>query len=125
MTLDRRKPTAERQQFILNLSGAVVATALLGMLAVCLYVLLTRELPKSNEIMLSMVIGMITTKIGTIVDFHYGGSESNKKLAETVSTQAATAHTAQATLSSVTGASTPGEVNLQAGDQVKVTAEDK
>lgn len=122
---DRRKDTKLEYitKFMLELEGAIVVTALLCMLAGTLWYLLNHDLPKTNEIIISMIVGMLVTKIGTIVDFRYGGSQQSRKQTETNATLARTAQMAQATLSAATG-TTPGKVELQPGDQVSVEATD-
>lgn len=123
MMKERRQLNDNDVHPALKLSGVAVAIALLLMLAFCLWFLLTEDLPKSNEIMLSMIIGMIVTKISTIVDFHYGGSEQSKKQSDTNATLANTAHAAQAIISAAAN-QTPGKVELAPGDKVEVKAEE-
>jgi hypothetical protein len=122
---DRRRETKGEfwTKFIFDLEGAVVVTALLLMLGASLWYLLNNELPKTNEIIISMIIGMIVSKVGTIVDFRYGGSQQSRKQTDTNAVLANTAQAAQAALSAATNTS-PGNVTLQAGDKVEVKAEE-
>jgi hypothetical protein len=53
-------------RLIFDLEGAVVVTALLVMLGTSLWYLLNNDLPKSNEIIISMIIGMIVSKVVTV-----------------------------------------------------------
>lgn len=124
--VERRKKETSVEvwtRIITDLEGAVVVSALLAMLGGSLWYLLNNELPKTNEIMLSMILGMLVTKISTIVDYRYGGSQQSKKQTET---NAVLANTAQAAQAIITDAAkiTPGKVELSPGDKVEVKAED-
>lgn len=124
--VDRRKETKTEfwTKLVFDLEGAMVVSALLIMLATSLWYLLNNDLPKSNEIIISMILGMIVNKIGTVVDFRYGGSQQSRKQTETNATLADTAQAAQAALSAATN-TTPGKIDLAPGDKVEVKAEDK
>lgn len=76
------------RQIILNVAGTIIGVGLLVILALCLQALFTHEVPLGNKDALLVVIGMLTTKIGTIVDFFYGNSDTNKKQTETINTLA-------------------------------------
>jgi type IV secretory pathway VirB10-like protein len=108
-------------RLIFDLEGAVVVTALLVMLGTSLWYLLNNDLPKSNEIIISMIIGMIVSKVGTVVDFRYGGSQQSRKQTETNNTLANTAQAAQAALSAATNIGP--QVEVPPGGSVTVTAE--
>lgn len=76
------------KQIILNVAGSVIGIGLLVILALCLQALFQHEVPSGNKDALLVVIGMLTTKIGTIVDFFFGNSDTNKRQVETISTLA-------------------------------------
>jgi hypothetical protein len=125
MAPNRRKVDSSLEfwaKVIMELEGAVVVTSLLVMLAVSLWYLLHNDLPKQNEIIISVIIGMLINKISTVVDFRYGGSQQSRKQSETNATLANTAQMAQATLSAATGVK-PGSIELAQGEQVKIKAE--
>lgn len=83
------------RQLSLNIAGSLIGVGLMVILALCLQALFTHEVPTGNKDALLVVIGMLTTKIGTIVDFFYGNSDTNKKQTETISTLAAKAGSGQ------------------------------
>lgn len=76
------------RQITLNIAGSIIGVGLLVILALCLQALFQHEVPLGNKDALLVVIGMLTTKIGTIVDFFYGNSDTNKRQVETISTLA-------------------------------------
>lgn len=78
-------------------------------------------IPEKNSNLITQ--GQTTLYAGwmLILAFYYKSRVNNPVDADTINSQAKTIKEAQATLSAATGA-TPGQVNLEPGDQVKVKA---
>lgn len=103
------------RQIILNVAGTIIGVGLLVILALCLQALFTHEVPLGNKDALLVVIGMLTTKIGTIVDFFYGNSDTNKKQTETINTLAERASQQEARGSK-------DALNIEVGETATATA---
>jgi len=69
---------------ITNISGGLVAIGLLGLLGFALYALVKFDVRPDNHDMLLVLITFLTTKMGTVVDFFYGSSATNKGKDETI-----------------------------------------
>lgn len=106
------------RQSLINWSGVFVTVVLMGLLTFSLYGLVYQAIPDGNRDPFLVVVGMIVTKVGSIVDWHYGGSSTAKRQEETIGTLAETAKSAQAAL-----APTEPAVTLTPGESIKVEAD--
>lgn len=86
------------RQHSLNLIGGVVASGLIGILAFVTWALVFRTVPETNENALLILIGILATNIGQVVNWFFGSSSESKKQTDTIETLAQTARTAGATL---------------------------
>lgn len=112
-----------RSQDSLNLAGGAVAIGLLLILAFVAWALVFVSVPNDNQNALSLLLGILSAGVGTIVGFYFGSSAQTKKQADTINTLAQTARTAGAALPGVADAGTTS-IELQPGETAKVTAED-
>lgn len=87
----------QRKDWI-NISGAAIAIGLVVNLAALTIAVIFVELKTANENILMFLAGGLLTQVTNIVQWFFGSSSENKKQAETISTLAATAQTAQAAL---------------------------
>lgn len=81
------------RQSSLNITGGVLAAALVALLAYCLYALVNVEVPTPNKDPLLVVIGILSGAVGTVTQFYFGSSIGHKKQAETIDVLAQTANT--------------------------------
>lgn len=115
--------SSQNRTMVINIAGAIVGVSLVVLLALCLQSLFTHEVPQGNKDALLVVIGMLTVKIGTIVDFFYGSSESNRRSSDTINTLAETAKQTAATASQVVGGTVGDQsINLKPGETANATA---
>lgn len=98
---------------VLNIAGSLVGLALIFLLGFSLWSLFHLDVPAPNKDVLLIVIGALTTKVGTIVDFFFGGSQGTKKQAETIDALAKAA---------ATTAPAAADVVLKPGDTATVSA---
>lgn len=87
----------QRKDWI-NIAGAAIAVGLVVNLAGLTIAVIFVELKTANENILMFLAGGLLTQVTNIVQWFFGSSSENKKQAETISTLAATAQTAQAAL---------------------------
>jgi uncharacterized membrane protein len=87
----------QRKDWI-NIAGAAIAVGLVVNLAALTLAVIFVELKTANENILMFLAGGLLTQVTNIVQWFFGSSSENKKQAETISTLAATAQTAQAAL---------------------------
>lgn len=107
---------------VLNLAGSLIALAMILMLGGTLWALVRLEVPQPNRDALMVVIGILSSNVGTIINFFYGSSATTKKQSETIDKQASTLQAAQAALAPVAGAE--ATVTLAPGDTATVKATD-
>lgn len=107
----------KRQDWV-NIAGGAIAIGLIVLLFYCTHALITQEVPAANKDALMVVIGILSMNVAQVVSFFFGSSSENKKQADTISTLAATALTAQAALSPL-----PADVTLESGQSATVKAE--
>lgn len=112
-----------KSNITLNLAGGSVAAGLIGLLCFVTYALIYHDVPDKNHDILLVLVGILTTSIGVIVNFFFGSSSSNKAKDDSIATLAQTAQTAQDKLAPIPGA--PDKtVNLAAGEAAVVKATD-
>lgn len=77
----------------------LVAVSMIAIFAIVVVVLLVQPMPMTEAAgnVLLVIIGMLTTKVGTIVDYYFGSNKEAKEQGETSRTQAATIATMAAT----------------------------
>ena len=92
----------------LNWTGSGVAFLLIVLLGYALRALVSEDIRPTNHDILLVIITFLTTKIGTIIDWFYGGSSTAKKQADAIATLAT-----NASIDTVT---------LQPGQQATATA---
>jgi xanthosine utilization system XapX-like protein len=111
-------------QSTVNLSGLLIGLGLTVILGGVTFALIKYDIPKDNQNALLILIGILSTNIGVIVNWHFGSSAANRKQTETISTLANTAASAQAALPIVAGVSDPKEkkVTLDPGQKASVQA---
>lgn len=89
---------ADQQQQTLNIAGSVIAVLVVGLLWFITWCLVFYNVPAENATNLSQIIGMIGIQVGIVIGWFFGSSSNNKKLVDTISTQANTAAAAQAVI---------------------------
>lgn len=117
--IDMRVPDS---QMLLNKTGSVLAFGLICILGFVTWALIFKELPQANENALLILIGVLSSNVGTIINFFFGTSASNKSQQDTIGTLAATAQAAQTTLSAVGTTGGIDAMNLKPGDTAVATA---
>lgn len=106
------------RQTVINATAGVIASALILLLAYCLYALVNVEVPTPNKDPLLVVIGILSGAVGTVTQFYFGSSAGNKKQAETID------KLADAT-KSATHTSTPAPtIPVSPGESVTVKGEE-
>lgn len=77
----------------------LVAVSMITIFAIVVVVLLVQPMPMTEAAgnVLLVIIGMLTTKVGTIVDYYFGSNKEAKEQGETSRSQAATIATMAAT----------------------------
>lgn len=56
----------------------VVAAAVLAMVAFALWSMLYHAYPEGNRDLINIIIGVVVSKLGTVVDFFFGSSRSEQ-----------------------------------------------
>lgn len=74
----------DSQREILNLAGAVVAAALVGLLFFIAWAFIFREMPANNREPMLMLLAIVSTNVGQVVGFFFGSSYGAKKQADTI-----------------------------------------
>lgn len=108
------------RQVAINWGGFALTLTLILLLGFSLWALVNQAIPEGNRDPFLVIVGMIVTKVGSIVDWHYGSSSSSKRQEETISNQSETIKTAQAALTP----NTKADVTLEPGQTATVAAED-
>src|SRR5665213_875675 len=85
-------------QSTVNLSGLLIGLGLTVILGGVTFALIKYDIPKDNQNALLILIGILSTNIGVIVNWHFGSSAGSRKLIDANSTLANTAAVAQAAL---------------------------
>ena len=111
-------------QSTVNLSGLLIGLGLTVILGGVTFALIKYDIPKDNQNALLILIGILSTNIGVIVNWHFGSSAGSRKLIDANSTLANTAAVAQAALPAVAGAIDPKEqkVTLDPGQTANIKA---
>lgn len=113
---------SDRQE-ILNYAGAIVAVMLLITLGFLSYALVFVEIPVGNNNTLTILVGILSANVGTVVGFFFGSSASAKKQTETIDTmarsQAASANTPESTVTLAPGESATVSAEGNEGDVKK------
>lgn len=102
----------------LNITGAVIAIVLVMLLGALIGALVFTEVPDANQNALLIVVGIVSTNVGTVVGFYFGSSAATRAKDETIAVQAQTAKKAQEALAPLAG-SAP-DVKVEPGESVKV-----
>lgn len=108
-------------QTALNLTGSVVAILLVLFLGTGVAALTMLEIPQANHDIILVLITAIAANVGNIINFFFGSSVNNKKLADTANMQAQTIASAQAALAPLVPTD-PKTVTIQPGQSAKVNA---
>ena len=119
-------PAKQRAGFA-NLMGGILVTFLCACTAWLIYIVTSdRELPDKILSIVMYVLGFLTAKISTVIDWCFGTSESSKRQQEVIGTMVDTAAKAQDALPPVPGSAptvpvAPGEKVIVAGTEEKPT----
>lgn len=81
-----------------NFIGAIVVFFLCATMGYLTYVVTNTDLPDKTLNIVIYILGFVTGKLSTVVDWSFGTSSVNKKQAETINTMAGTSAAAQAAL---------------------------
>lgn len=105
------------------LAGAFIAAGLISILGFVTWALVFREIPGANANAFTLLIGILSTNVGTLVGFYFGASYANNRKeqanAAALETMAKTAQVAGAALTP------PSEgITLPPGASAAVTATD-
>lgn len=85
-------------QASINLSGLLLGLLLTIILGGVTCALIFFSIPKDNQNALLILIGILSTNIGVIINWHYGSSAAARAQTETISTMANSAAAVQAAL---------------------------
>ena len=107
-----------KKQDWINITGALIASGLICVLAYCTHALITTEVPTANRDALMVVIGILSANVATIINWFFGSGADSKRSTDAVSDMAATARAIQA------AASPHPDVALSPGETATVTAEE-
>lgn len=118
---ERRKHAApfDAAALVMALAGGFIAAGLISILGFVTWALVYREIPGANANAFTLLIGILSTNVGTLVGFYFGASyANNRKEQATASTLETMAKTAQNA-----GPATPnGGITIPPGDAAKVTS---
>jgi len=112
-----------------NWIGAGVVVFLCGTMGFLTYAVITRDLPDKTLNIVIYILGFVTGKLSTVVDWSFGTNSGSKKkddiIAQATDT-AAKAQSALAPLASMTTATNSGDVkvDIPAGATAQVHAKD-
>jgi len=91
-------------QKAVNISGAILAGALVALYWFLAWALIYKDIPQQNATNLAMVIGVVGNIVGVVMGWYFRSSQEARKQAETISTQATIIGKAQDKLAPVAGA---------------------
>lgn len=109
-------PTARE---VINLTGGMIGMTLIVLLGFTTYALIYVKVPVENQNALTLLIGILSANVGTVVGFYFGSSSTAKKQAETIDTLAKTAQTAGVALGT-----SPEALVIPPGESATATATD-
>lgn len=102
--------------------AAILAVGILIVVVIATVAMFFIPIPEANQTIVGQAYGGLVALLGICVSFFYGTSTGNRKDKDIIATQADAIQKAQTTLSAQT--TTPGQINLAPGAEVKVHAED-
>ena len=105
-------------QTTLNFTGSLLAVMLVTTLAGALFLVSKIDIPQPNHDLLLVVVTAIVSNVGNIINYFFGSSVNNKKLADTVASQAQTIGQAQNALTPDAGKT----VTIDSGQTATVKA---
>jgi hypothetical protein len=114
---ERRKAHFDWPSLMMALTGAFVATGLVCILGFVTWALVFEQIPDANANSFTLLIGILSTNVGLVVGFFFGASYANSRKDQTIDNMAKAAANPSTPLPT-----SPGQVDLQEGDQIKVTA---
>lgn len=94
--IERRKNPQE----IINWTGGLIAFILMAILGSLTWALVYVEMPEANQNVLTVLVGILSANVSTVVNWYFGSSSQAKKQTETIDTLAKTAQTAGTALAS-------------------------
>lgn len=68
----------------INLTGGAIALLLVALLMFLSWALIFRELPANNREAVLMLLGIVSTNVGTVVAWYYGTSYGSQKKSEAI-----------------------------------------
>jgi hypothetical protein len=120
---DRRKPHFDWPALLMALTGAFIASGLIVILGFVTWALVFKQIPDANANAFTLLIGILSSNVGLIVGFFFGASYANSRKDNVIDTMAKTASSIAS--SAPSPPAPPGQVDLNVGDTVKVTAKDE
>ena len=108
------------RQLALNVSGAALVIATLGMLGYVGWGLMNKEMSLNNKDAMMLFLGVLLAKYSDLIAFFFGSSAASKKQAETIDKLADTTRTAQELPAPV---KPDKSIGLEAGETVEVKAD--
>jgi len=81
-----------------RLAGAAIGVGLIGILGFLTWALVYRVIPESNRDSMTIILGILSMQVGTIVNAHYGRTLAEGKKDEVIAQQASTIQAAQSAL---------------------------
>lgn len=97
----------------INWGGAFIVTALSLMLMFCLWSLVYKRIPETNQNALLLLIGILARDFGAVVSWFFSGSLTGRQKDETINKMAKTLPVAK----------NSADVTLEPGESVAVEAE--
>lgn len=108
------------RQAALNVSGAALVCATIGMLGYVGWGLMNKEVSLNNKDAMMLFLGVLLAKYSDLIAFFFGSSAASKKQSETIDKLADTTKAAQELPAPIKADRT---VNLDAGETVEVKAD--
>jgi hypothetical protein len=104
---------------VINWTGGAIAVGVMSIVAFVVVALVLWTIPPENENPLMFMLGQLTGMMTMIVAFYFGSSSKEKKLADTVDTQAKTMQTAGVALATNNG---PAALVIPPGESATATS---
>lgn len=77
-------PLKEIPKEVLNMAGAAIAFALVGLLGFLAWAFVFREMPNANREPMLMLMGILSANVGQVVGFFFGTSYGSQKKTEAI-----------------------------------------
>lgn len=77
-------PIKDIPKEVMNMAGAAIAFALVGLLGFLAWAFVFREMPNANREPMLMLMGILSANVGQVVGFFFGTSYGSQKKTEAI-----------------------------------------